>query len=71
MEKLKGLILEKINNDIVLSNQDAPWRYAPEYASEKLADLVKDIAIEFANYSQNYCKDDRTFKSFIADYKRK
>lgn len=39
--KLKQEILEIINKEIVLQSTDCPWRYAPEFAAEKIEALIK------------------------------
>lgn len=39
---MKDEILKIINHEIVLSKDDCPLRYAPEFASEKINILFKD-----------------------------
>lgn len=39
--KLKEEILEIINKEIVLQSTDCPWRYAPEFAAEKIVSLIE------------------------------
>ncbi len=39
--KLKEEILEIINKEIVLQSTDCPWRYAPEFAAEKIVALFE------------------------------
>lgn len=39
--KLKEEILQIINREIVLQSTDCPWRYAPEFAAEKIVALFE------------------------------
>jgi hypothetical protein len=55
---LEQKILKIINEQIVLSKDDAPWRYAPEYAAKLISKEVANSYNDIQNVIQRYTIED-------------